>query len=152
MKCPFCNNTDTKVINTRFSSNGLSVRRRRNCDVCNKRFTTYETIQDMAITVLKRDGTREVFDENKMMNGLMLATEKRNVSHEILESIVAQIQKQVEDSGKNEISTKKLGMLVMDELKRIDAVGYLRFASVFRNFKNVDSFIKEIKQLTKHEK
>lgn len=106
----------------------------------------------MTITVVKRDGTREMFDENKMMNGLMLATEKRNVSHEILESIVAQIQKQVEDSGKYEITTKKLGMLVMDELKRIDAVGYLRFASVFRDFKNVDSFIKEIKHLTKSEK
>ncbi|HCB64181.1 MAG TPA: transcriptional regulator NrdR [Fusobacteria bacterium] len=149
MKCPFCNKLDTKVINTRFSSNGLSVRRRRSCDFCHKRFTTYETVEDFSITVMKRDGTKELFDEAKMMHGLMLATEKRNVSHDILENIVSQIQRQVEESGKREITSRELGTLVMKELKRIDAVGYLRFASVFRDFKNIDSFIKEIDKMNK---
>lgn len=147
MKCPFCGNSETKVINSRFSSNGLSVRRRRICSSCQKRFTTYEKIEDFSINVVKKNGIKEAFDESKIMKGLMIATEKRNLSNEIIENIVSRIQKEVEESGRTEVSSKEIGLFVMDELKKIDAVGYIRFASVYKNFNDLKSFLDEIDRI-----
>lgn len=148
MKCFFCSKPDTKVINTRFTSN-LAVRRRRECNDCQKRFTTYERVEDFSVQVLKQDGSKEAFDERKIAKGLMAATEKRNVSQEILDSIVTNIQKEVEDSGKNFITSKKLGLMVMNRIKDIDKIAYIRFASVYKNFDNLDHFIDEIDQIRK---
>ena len=147
MKCPYCSDFNNKVINTRFSSNGSSIRRRRGCENCERRFTTYEKIEDNTLTVIKKDGLREGFDESKMLKGILLSTEKRNLSQEILENIVLHIQKEVEDSGKMEIKSVELGNLVMQKLKEIDKIAYLRFASVYKNFDDVESFIHEIRDI-----
>lgn len=147
MKCPFCSFTETKVVDSRISSNGTSIRRRRHCLSCNKRFTTYEKVDN--ITVIKRDGSRESFDESKILKGLLLATEKRNLSQDILENIVTRIQKELEDTEKSEITSLEIGKMVMSKLKEIDPIAYLRFASVYKDFKDIKNFLEEIEEIKK---
>jgi len=148
MKCPHCEAIETKVIDSRNSSNN-SVRRRRHCGGCGRRFTTYEKLVDFTVTVVKRDGSREMFDESKILKGILLSTEKRNLSQEIAENIVANIQKEVEDNEMSEISSSELGIMVMNKLIDVDKIAYLRFASVYKNFNKIENFLEEIKSINK---
>ncbi len=146
MNCPYCNHTDTKVTDSR--DTGGSIRRRRECLHCNKRFTTYEYIEMAPLFVIKKDGRRERFDRNKIKNGMMKALEKRPISTEKIEDMVDHIEEKIRREGKDEIDTATIGELVMEELKEVDHVAYIRFASVYRQFTDVTSFEKEVKNLT----
>ncbi len=146
MNCPYCNHTDTKVTDSR--DTGGSIRRRRECLHCNKRFTTYEYIEMAPLFVIKKDGRRERFDRNKIKNGMMKALEKRPISTEKIEDMVDHIEEKIRREGKDEIDTATIGELVMEDLKEVDHVAYIRFASVYRQFTDVTSFEKEVKNLT----
>lgn len=146
MNCPYCNHIETKVTDSRETGN-YSIRRRRECLKCNRRFTTYEYIEMTPIYVIKKDGRREKFERNKIKNGLLKALEKRPISHEKIEEILDTIEEKIRRYGKEEIESKTIGEYVMDVLKETDHVAYIRFASVYRSFTDVTSFEKEVKDL-----
>ncbi|MDI6602385.1 MAG: transcriptional regulator NrdR [Thermoanaerobacteraceae bacterium] len=147
MKCPFCGNSDTKVIDSRSTEEGNSIRRRRECEKCGRRFTTYEKLDEIPYMVIKRDGSREPFNRNKILNGLIKACEKRPVSINVLDGIVKDLEKKLYNNNEKEIPTQLIGEMVMEALKDIDEVAYVRFASVYRQFKDVSTFMEEIKKL-----
>lgn len=147
MKCPYCTNLESKVIDSRATEDNTTIRRRRECLECGKRFTTYERIDDLPVMVIKRDGNRERFNRNKILNGLLKACEKRPVSREQLESIVNSIEQKVKNQMENEVDSTIIGELVMDHLRKIDEVAYVRFASVYRQFKDIETFRQELDKL-----
>lgn len=149
MKCPFCNNIDTKVIDTRTMEDNSVIRRRRMCESCGERFTTYERLDTIPLTVIKANDTREIFDRNKIFRGIMHSCNKRPVSVEQMEKIVKDIENAIHNSIKKEIESKEIGKMVMDKLKIIDEVAYVRFASVYRQFKDIDSFMDELAKMLK---
>ena len=149
MKCPFCDNPDTKVIDSRPTEEGHAIRRRRGCDKCNKRFTTYETVEQTPIMVIKKGGNRQLFDPNKIRMGLLKACEKRPVPMVEIERMVSDIEKRVHNSLEQEITSNQIGDYVMDALKEVDEVAYVRFASVHRQFKDINTLLSEIETLVK---
>ena len=144
MKCPYCSNPESKVIDSRPVPEGNSIRRRRECLECGKRFNTFEIVEYVQIIVIKKDGAKELFDKTKLLGGLLKACQKRPVK---AEEIVADIEAELHNNMKNEITTKELGEMVMDKLRSIDEVSYVRFASVYREFKDIDTFLEELKEL-----
>lgn len=147
MRCPFCENSDTKVIDSRPTEEGHAIRRRRECENCKKRFTTYEKVEEIPLVVIKKDGSREVFDRNKVLNGIIKACEKRPVSLDDIEAIVSDIERGLNNMMEKEIKTKVIGEVIMDHLINLDEVAYVRFASVYRQFKDVNTFISEIEKI-----
>ena len=147
MKCPFCLHDEDKVIDSRSSNEGKSVRRRRECSKCKKRFTTYEYVEEVPLMVIKRDGRRESFDRNKIISGILKACEKRPVSVEKVEALVERVEKELQKSFDKEVKAQVVGELVMDHLHKLDEVAYVRFASVYRQFKDINQFMKELKDL-----
>lgn len=147
MKCPFCGDQESKVVDSRRSDEGDSIRRRRECIACQRRFTTYEIVESLPIIVVKRDGTHQSFDRNKIINAMVRAFDKRKVTMEDLERITTEIEQSIQNTLEREVSTDKIGEMVMERLKNIDQVAYIRFASVYRRFQDVGSFIQEIKGL-----
>ena len=147
MKCPHCGFQESKVVDSRHSEDGTSIRRRRECLSCQKRFTTYETVESLPIIVVKRDDSRQPFDRNKIMNGMLRACEKRPVSMQDLENAVNEIESLVQNSLEREITTEYIGELVMEKLKALDEVAYVRFASVYRQFKDIHSFMQELNKI-----
>ena len=147
MKCPFCSSDEDKVIDSRSSNEGKSVRRRRECLKCDKRYTTYEYIEEIPLMVIKKDGRREAYDRNKIISGIMKACEKRPVSVERVETVVDRVEKEVQKSFDKEVKAQVLGELVMENLHKVDEVAYVRFASVYRQFKDINQFMKELKDL-----
>ncbi len=145
MKCPFCGDQESKVVDSRHSEDGLSIRRRRECLACQRRFTTYEFVESLPIIVVKRDGSRQSFDRNKILNSMVRAFDKRQVSLAELERITGEIEQSIQNSLEREVSTDRIGEMVMERIKPIDEVAYIRFASVYRRFQDVGSFINEIK-------
>jgi transcriptional repressor NrdR len=147
MKCPFCGYTESKVIDSRPAEEGATIRRRRECLACQKRFTTYEIIERLPMVVVKRDGSRESFDRVKLINGMVRACEKRPVSLAQLEKIADEIEQELQGNLEREISTVTIGEMVMDRLKDVDEVAYVRFASVYRSFKDINTFMEELTKL-----
>ncbi|MBQ3920968.1 MAG: transcriptional repressor NrdR [Firmicutes bacterium] len=147
MKCPFCDKPDTKVIDSRPTDDGRAIRRRRECPECGKRFTTYEKVEEVMFMVIKRDGSRESFDRSKILGGIIRACEKRPVSLAQMESIVDDVERSINNLMEKEVSTAYIGDLVMQRLKDLDEVAYVRFASVYRQFKDVSTFVEEIEKL-----
>lgn len=147
MRCPFCGEIDSKVTDTRPTDDGESIRRRRECIKCGRRFTTYEQIEQFPVLVVKKDGKREVFDRSKLLRGVIKACEKRPVSANDLEKLVAEIEQTVRNSMEHEISTTDIGEMVMQKLKALDEVAYVRFASVYRQFRDIDTFYEELNKL-----
>jgi transcriptional repressor NrdR len=147
MKCPYCTNDQSKVIDSRATEDNTTIRRRRECLKCEKRFTTYERIDDLPTMIIKRDGSRERFDRNKILNGLLKACEKRSVTRDQLEGIVNSVEQKVKNQMEDEIESTIIGELVMDYLREIDEVAYVRFASVYREFKDIETFRKELDRL-----
>ena len=147
MKCPFCNQMESKVVDSRPANEGASIRRRRECLECHKRFTTYEIIETIPIMVVKRDKSRQPFDSEKLLGRLMRACGKRPVSIETLEKLVLDIQNTYANQMRKEINSTELGELVMERLKEVDQVAYVRFASVYKEFKDIDTFMDELKSL-----
>lgn len=152
MKCPFCGYIESKVIDSRPTDENTRIRRRRECLQCGKRFTTYEIIESLPIIVVKKDKSREAFDRDKLLNGLLRACEKRPVSIEALEKAVDEIEAQIQNSLDREVTSLRIGEFAMEKLKEIDEVAYVRFASVYRSFKDINSFREEINQLLFDEK
>ena len=146
MKCPFCGDQESKVVDARHSEDGNSIRRRRECIACQRRFTTYEVVESLPIIVVKRDGTRQSFDRNKILNSMIRAFDKRKVDVGDLERITTEIEQTIQNTLEREVSTDKIGEMVMERIKSIDEVAYIRFASVYRRFQDVESFIHEINQ------
>ena len=147
MKCPYCGYQESKVVDSRHSDDGVSIRRRRECLQCQKRFTTYETVESLPIVVIKRDSSRQQFDRNKILNGMLRACEKRPVALAKLEEATDAIEQIIQNSLDREVSTEKIGELVMEKLKPLDEVAYVRFASVYRQFKDIDSFKRELDKI-----
>jgi len=147
MKCPFCNHEDTKVIESRETEELSVTRRRRECDKCNARFTTYERVE-INIRVIKKDGTTQQFDREKIIKGLIKSCEKRQISQQQIELIASKIESYIMKNGLKEIKTSKIGAIIMRELKKIDKVAYIRFASVYKDFTDLDSFKEELQKLT----
>ena len=147
MKCPHCGFQESKVVDSRHSEDGTSIRRRRECLKCQKRFTTYETVESLPIIVVKRDNSRQAFDRNKIMNGMLRACEKRPVSMQELENAVNEIEAVVQNSLEREITTEYIGEQVMEKLKPLDEVAYVRFASVDRRFQDINTFMDELNKL-----
>ena len=147
MRCPFCDNEDTKVIDSRPIDDGKAIRRRRECEKCIKRFTTYEKVETTIIMIIKKDGSRQSFDRDKLMNGIIKACEKRPVALADIERVVDSIERGLNNMMEKEVKSTFLGELVMEQLKDLDEVAYVRFASVYRSFKDVNTFIKEIEAL-----
>lgn len=152
MKCPYCSYEESKVIDSRSADDGERIRRRRECLRCGKRFTTHEVIETVPIIVVKRDKSREVFDRNKLTVGILRACEKRPVSIEQIENMVNDIEAQLQSSLDREITSKQIGELAMDQLKNIDEVSYVRFASVYRQFKDINTFMYELNKLLTEKK
>ena len=144
MKCPYCGDQESKVVDSRHSEDGLSIRRRRECLACQKRFTTYETVESLPVIVVKKDGSRQSFDRNKILNGMVRACEKRPVPLAELENAASEIEQILQNSLEREVSSEDIGELVMERLKRLDEVSYVRFASVYRQFKDIRSFMDEL--------
>ena len=149
MKCPFCGHLEDKVVDSREAKDGDSIRRRRECLECGRRFTSYERIDEIPYMVVKKDGRREIFDRGKVMSGLLRACEKRPISSTQLESIVNEVEKAVQDSTDRELSTNDLGKIIMKRLKGLDKVAYVRFASVYLEFEDVSEFMTELKYLVR---
>jgi transcriptional repressor NrdR len=147
MKCPYCGYEEDKVVDSRPSSDGRSVRRRRECLSCNKRFTTYEYVENVSMIVVKNDGRREPFDRQKLLRGIELACNKRPVSEKKIVSLVEEIEEELQSLSKREITSKEVGALVMKRLKDLDEVAYVRFASVYHKFKDINEFMSELKGL-----
>ena len=149
MKCPFCGYEESKVIDSRPTDEGQRIRRRRECLECGKRFTTYEIIESLPIIVIKKDKSRETFNRDKLMTGILRACEKRPVSVETMDNIIDEIEIIIQNSLDREVSSEKIGELVMEKLKAIDEVAYVRFASVYRQFKDINTFMEELNNLLK---
>ena len=147
MNCPFCEYHETRVIDTRPTDEGQKIRRRRECIKCKKRFTTYEKVENIQLMVIKKDKTRESFDRDKIVNGIIKACEKRSIPLKKIQEIADKIEKTILNDMENEISTDKIGEMVMKELKDIDDVAYVRFASVYREFKDLNTFMDELKKM-----
>ena len=147
MKCVFCGHEDSKVLDSRPVEEGQSIRRRRECQVCARRFTTYERVEELPLIVVKNDNRRELFDANKILNGLIKACDKRAIPIATLEAMVSDIERDLRNSLEREVSSKMIGEMVMDRLRNLDQVAYVRFASVYRNFDDILTFIDEIKKL-----
>ena len=147
MKCPFCAHLESKVVDSRPAEEGASIRRRRECLSCHKRFTTYETMESLPLVVVKKDGSRQSFDRNKLLNGLIRACEKRPVAYSTLENMVNEIEQVLQNEMEREISSSMIGELVMERLKKVDEVAYVRFASVYRQFKDINTFMHELNKL-----
>ncbi len=145
MKCQYCGSTDSKVIDSRQADEGNSIRRRRECESCHRRFTTYERIEQISIMVIKKDKSREYFDREKILKGILKSCEKRHITLEQMEGIVDSIERDLLNSMTREVSSIRIGEMVMDRLKDLDEVSYVRFASVYREFKDIDSFMDELK-------
>ena len=152
MKCLYCDCTESKVVDSRSADDDRTIRRRRECTGCGRRFTTYETIEVTPVLVVKNNGTRESFNAEKIRNGIIKSCEKRPVPMSVIDDMVADISKQVYNSMESEISTKTIGEMVMERLKKVDEVSYVRYASVYRSFKDLSSFMAELKQMMKAEK
>ena len=152
MKCPFCGYTESKVVDSRPAEDGEKIRRRRECLKCSRRFTTYEVIETIPIMVIKKDKSREAFDRNKLLRGLVRACEKRPVSVALLDSMVEEIEADLQNSLQREVPSSKIGELVMEKLKSVDEVAYVRFASVYRQFGDINSFMQELKTLLGNKK
>ena len=147
MKCPFCGDQESKVVDSRHSEDGTSIRRRRECLVCQRRFTTYEVVESLPIIVVKRDGSRQAFDRNKVMQSMVRAFDKRQVETADLDRITTEIEQTIQNALEREVSTDRIGEMVMERIKPLDEVAYIRFASVYRRFQNVSEFVREINQL-----
>ena len=147
MKCPYCENEDSKVIDSRHTEDGKAIRRRRECEECGRRFTTYEKVEEMILMVIKKDGSRQAFDRNKLLNGIIRACEKRPVSIADMEKIVDDIERGLNNMMEKEIDSNFIGELVMERLKDLDEVTYVRFASVYRQFTDVNTFVQEGERL-----
>ena len=147
MRCPFCSNPESKVVDSRPSDEGASIRRRRECLACHKRFTTYETMESLPLVVIKKDGSRQTFDKSKLLNGMIRACEKRPVAFATLEAIANEIEQTLQNEMSREIPSDRIGALVMDKLKGVDEVAYVRFASVYRQFKDISTFMAELSKL-----
>ena len=144
MKCPFCGDQESKVVDSRRSEDGNSIRRRRECLLCQRRFTTYEIVESLPIIVVKRDGSRQGFDRNKILNSMVRAFDKRQVAVEDLDRITTEIEQSIQNTLEREVTTDAIGQMVMERIKPLDEVAYIRFASVYRRFQDVRSFIHEI--------
>ncbi len=149
MKCPFCGDQESKVVDSRHSEDGASIRRRRECLACQRRFTTYEMVESLPIIVVKRDGSRQTFDRNKILNSMVRAFDKRQVDVADLDRITTEIEQTIQNTLEREVSTDHIGEMVMERIKPLDEVAYIRFASVYRRFQDVSSFISEIGKLGK---
>ena len=149
MKCPFCGEQESRVVDSRHSEDNLSIRRRRECVACQRRFTTYEFVESLPIIVVKREGSRQNFDRNKILNSMVRAFDKRQVDMQDLDRITSEIEQTIQNSLEREVSTDKLGEMVMERLKPLDEVAYIRFASVYRRFQDANSFINEINMFLK---
>lgn len=149
MRCVFCGFLESKVIDSRSADDGSSIRRRRECLQCGKRFTTYEKVESIPLVVIKKDKTRQQFDRQKLINGLLRACEKRPVTYDQLETIADSVETSIQNTLKREISSVDIGEMLMHELKKIDEVAYVRFASVYRQFKDVNTFMDELKKILK---
>ena len=147
MKCPFCGHLESKVVDSRPAEEGASIRRRRECLACHKRFTTYETVESLPLMVIKKDGNRQTFDKTKLLNGMIRACEKRPVSYDTLEKIADEIEQELQNSLERETNTERIGELVMERMKKVDEVAYVRFASVYRQFKDINTFMAELTKL-----
>lgn len=147
MKCPYCGETDSKVVDSRPAEEGASIRRRRECVSCARRFTTYETVEGVPLVVVKRDGSRQTFDRGKILRGMLRACEKRPAALRDLEQIAAEIEQELQNSMEREISTAVIGEAVLRRLRSLDQVAYVRFASVYRQFQDVESFLAELNKL-----
>lgn len=147
MKCPFCETSDTRVIDSRPTEEGHAIRRRRECDNCGKRFTTYEKVEEVMFMVVKKDGRREAFDRGKILNGILKACEKRPVPMAEIETIVNEIERGLNNMMEKEVGSKVVGEIIMEHLKELDEVAYVRFASVYRQFTDVNTFVAEIEKL-----
>ena len=152
MRCPFCKSEDTKVTDSWATDDGNAIRRRRECQHCGRRVTTYEMVEEVPLVVIKRDGSRELFDHNKILNGLLRACNKRMVTRQQLDGIVAKVERTIRNSLVQEITSERIGEIVLDELKAVDEVAYIRFASVYRQFADLDSFMAELEHLMGHKK
>lgn len=147
MKCPYCNGDESKVVDSRSIDDNIAIRRRRECLICNKRYTTYEKVEYIQVSVIKRDLTREVFDRDKVINGIIRACEKRPISRENIEKIVNDIEKELNNTMTTEVTSEFIGEMVLNLLKNLDEVAYIRFASVYRKFNDINSFMEEIIRL-----
>ena len=147
MKCPFCQALENKVIDSRLSKDGHVIRRRRECEPCERRFTTYERVEEILPLVVKKDGGREVFDRAKLLSGIRRACEKRPVPVSVMEQIVDGVEQELQESGEKEVSSSYIGERVMEQLRKVDGVAYVRFASVYRSFRDVTEFLDELKHL-----
>ncbi|MBR2916720.1 MAG: transcriptional repressor NrdR [Clostridia bacterium] len=147
MRCLFCGHTESKVIDSRATDEGATIRRRRECLDCGKRFTTYEKIESIPIIVVKKDGTRESFDRDKIINGVVRACEKRPISLKDIEGLVEEIETKLYNLLEKEVSTEKIGEMVMEKLQKLDDIAYVRFASVYRQFKDINSFMDELAKI-----
>ena len=147
MKCPSCSHLESRVLDSRTSADGTNIKRRRECLNCQKRFTTFETIETRAVMVIKKDKTRELFDREKLVRGMIKACEKRPVSLSQIEKSVSEIESTIQNSMNGEVASTEIGELVMDKLKSLDDVAYVRFASVYRQFKDINTFMDEIKKI-----
>ncbi len=152
MKCPFCGEINNKVIDSRLSKDGNVIRRRRECIVCSRRFTTYEHIEEIPVMIIKKDGRREIFSCEKLRSGIQKACQKRNISVNIIEEFLDELERDLRESGEKEIPSHKIGEKVMAKLHEIDDVAYVRFASVYREFKDVNDFVSELKSLLSEHK
>jgi len=151
MRCPYCGHKEDKVVDSRATSEEAAVRRRRECLKCGKRFTTYEYVEEVSLLVIKKDGSRQSFDRKKILSGIVKACEKRQISVEKMEEIIAQVERAIQKKSDREVPSTRIGELVMEKLKLLDDVAYVRFASVYRQFKDVGQFMSELKEVLKKE-
>ncbi|VBB06203.1 tigr00244: transcriptional regulator nrdr [Lucifera butyrica] len=152
MRCPFCGFSESKVVDSRSAEESNSIRRRRECLSCARRFTTYEMIEDLPLVVIKKDGRREIFERNKLLNGLLRACEKRPIPLETVEEIAGKVERQIRNTMEREVSSRRIGETVMELLKDIDQVAYVRFASVYRQFADIHNFMQELDSLMRAQK
>lgn len=151
MKCPYCSFEESKVIDSRSADEGSSIRRRRECLACSKRFTTYEMIEKLPLVVIKKDGRREFFDREKLLNGIIRSCEKRPISLDTMENLVDKVEKEIRNTIEREVATDFIGEIVMRYLKEVDQIAYVRFASVYRQFADIENFMQELEILMKHQ-
>ncbi|GAV21792.1 transcriptional regulator NrdR [Carboxydothermus pertinax] len=147
MRCPFCGSENTRVVDTRAAEDGFAIKRRRECENCSKRFTTYERLDDRPLIVVKKDGTKQLFDKHKIYTGMLKACEKRPIAEDRLLEIAEEIERELKNRMEQEVTSLEIGEMVMNRLKKLDEVAYVRFASVYRQFKDVNSFLEELKKL-----
>lgn len=147
MKCPFCSDLENKVMDSRLTNDGLAVRRRRECLECKKRFTTYERVEEVNFLVVKKDGSKEVFDKGKLIHGMLKACEKRPITVDVIEGFISNLEREFQERGDKEITSTEIGERVIRKLYEVDEVAYVRFASVYRSFKDVNQFMDELKDL-----